>query len=168
MLSTTMLTTMFDYNNATNTRILEGAANLSDEQLDAPSGYSLGSLRKTLWHTLIVEYGWRSQCQGIDARQQPPPVEPTATVAGFQQFQKEENERVHTCIADLSEEDLAAPITVKRRDGTERTFARWQILVHILYHSAQHRSEMAELLTNFDQSPGDLDFVFYIASGLRD
>jgi uncharacterized damage-inducible protein DinB len=40
----------------------------------------------------------------------------------------------------------------------------WQILVHILYHSAQHRSEMAEMLTRYGQSPGDLDFVFYLNS----
>ena len=31
---------------------------------DAPSGYSLGSLRKTLGHTLIVEYGYRVSARG--------------------------------------------------------------------------------------------------------
>jgi uncharacterized damage-inducible protein DinB len=168
MLGRTMLTTMFEYNDVTNTRILEGAAKLSDEQLDTASGYSQDTLRKTLWHTLIVEYGWRSQCQGVDVRQQPPPVESIASVADFQRFQKEENERAHAYIAGLSEGDLAAPITLKRRDGSERALARWQILAHILYHSAQHRSEMAELLTHYGHSPGDLDFVFYITSGLRD
>jgi hypothetical protein len=29
-------------------------------------------------------------------------------------------------------------------------------------HGTQHRSEAATLLTNYGQSPGNLDFLFYI------
>jgi uncharacterized damage-inducible protein DinB len=157
-----MLATMFEYNAATNVRLLDCAAKVSDEQLDTPSDYSVGSLRQTLWHTLIVEYGWRSQCQGIDARALPPPIEPTATVAAFQAFQREEAARVRAFVADASEDELAETVTLKRPDGTERSLIRWHILVHILYHSAQHRSEMAELLTRYGQSPGDTDFLFFV------
>jgi uncharacterized damage-inducible protein DinB len=162
MLGKEMLVTMFDYDAAMNARLLDCAARVSDEQLDAPSGYSVGSLRQTLWHTLIVAYGWRSQCQGVDARAQPLPVEPTAAVAAFERFQQEEAARVQTFLAEASDDDLAEQVTLKRPDGTERSLTRWQILTHILYHSAQHRSEMAELLTRYDQSPGDTDFLFFV------
>jgi uncharacterized damage-inducible protein DinB len=165
MLGKTMLMTMFDYNAAMNARLLDCAANVSDEQLDAPSGYSVGSLRQTLWHTLIVEYGWRSQCQGVDARALPPPVEPAATVAAFRIFQQEEAARVRAFLVEANDDDLTETVTLKRPDGSERSLTRWQILVHILYHSAQHRSEMAEMLTRDGQSPGDLDFIFYMNSG---
>ena len=146
-------------------RLLELAANVGDEQLDAPTGYSIGSLRQTLWHTLIVEYGWRSRCEGIDARALPPPVEPNATVAAFRAFQEEEAARARALLAEASDDDLMGTVTLKRPDGSERALAQWQILVHILYHSAQHRSEMAEMLTRYGQSPGDLDFIFYVNSG---
>jgi uncharacterized damage-inducible protein DinB len=165
MLGTTMLTTMFDYNAAMNVRLLDFAAHLSDEQLDTPSGYSTGSLRRTLWHTLIVEYGWRSQCQGVDVRALPSPIEPTATVAALRAFQEEEAAQARALLAEASEGDLAGTVTLKRPNGSEGALAQWQILVHILYHSAQHRSEMAETLTRAGQSPGDLDFIFYIGSG---
>jgi uncharacterized damage-inducible protein DinB len=165
MLGKTMLTTMFDYNAAMNSRLLERAAKVGDEELDAPADYSIGSLRQTLWHTLIVEYGWRSQCEGVDVRALPPPVEPNATVAAFRAFQEEEAARARAFLAEASDDDLAGTITLKRPDGSERALAVWQILVHILYHSAQHRSEMAEMLTRYGQSPGDLDFVFYVNSG---
>jgi uncharacterized damage-inducible protein DinB len=161
MLGKAMLTTMFDYNAAMNARLLEFAANVSDEPLDAPTNYSIGSLRQTLWHTLIVEYGWRSQCQGVETRTLPPPVEPAATVAAFRAFQEEEAARVRAFLAETSDDDLAGTVALKRPDGSERSLARWQILVHILYHSAQHRSEIAEMLTRDGQSPGDLDFIFY-------
>ncbi|MHB8644831.1 MAG: DinB family protein [Thermomicrobiales bacterium] len=161
MIGKAMLVTMFDYNAQTNARLLDCAAKVSDAQLDEPSNYSVGSLRQTLWHTLIVEYGWRSQCQGVDARALPFPIEATAAVAAFQTFRQEEAARAQALLADASDADLAETLTLKRQDGSERSLIRWQILVHILYHSAQHRSEMAELLTRYGQSPGDTDFIFY-------
>ncbi|MCA1666394.1 MAG: DinB family protein, partial [Thermomicrobia bacterium] len=162
MLGKGLLATMFDYNAGTDARLLDCAARVSDAQLDAPTGYSVGSLRQTLWHTLIVAYGWRSQCQGVDARALPFPVEPTATIAAFQTFQQEEAARVQAFVAAASEDDLAGRVTLKRPDGTERSLTQWQILTHILYHSAQHRSEMAELLTRYGQSLGDTDFLFFV------
>lgn len=162
MLGKEMLMAMFDYNAAMNARLLDCAAKVSNEQLDAPPHYGIGSLRQLLWHTLIVEYGWRSQCQGVDTRALPPPVEPTANVAAFQAFQQEEAVRVQAFLTEASEDDLAGRVTLKRLDGTERSITQWQILTHILYHSAQHRSEMAELLTLYGQSPGDTDFLFFV------
>ena len=163
MLSKEMLTTMFDYNAATNVHLLECAANVSDEQLDIPTGYSVGSLRQTLWHTLIVEAGWGRFCRGIEVdRTKPPPIEPTAAIAAFQMFHAQESEQLRSFVAGLRDDDLTATLIRKRPDGTERQFIRWQVLIHILYHSAQHRSEAAELLTRYGQSPGDTDFIFYV------
>jgi uncharacterized damage-inducible protein DinB len=41
---------------------------------------------------------------------------------------------------------------------------RWQLLTSALLHSIQHRTEAAEALTMAGRSPGDLDFVVYLAS----
>jgi uncharacterized damage-inducible protein DinB len=162
MLSTTMLATMFDYNAAMNARILERAAQLSDAQLDMATDYSQGSIRKTLTHLLNVEYGWRAQCQGIDARKQPWPMQPTATIAEMQGFQQAESERARAYITGASEDDLAATIVLRGASGKERTITTWQIVTHILLHSMQHRSELALWLTQHGQSPGDLDFIFFV------
>ena len=121
MLGKTMLTTMFDYNAAMNVRLLDYAANFSDEQLDAPSGYSVGSLRQTLWHTLIVEYGWRSQCQGIECPRAPLPDRTDRNVAAFRAFQEEEAARARALLAEASDDDLERTITLKRPDGSERS-----------------------------------------------
>ncbi len=166
MLGKEMLATMFDYNAAMNVRLLDFAAKVPDEQLDAPSGYSVGSLRQTLWHTVIVEAGWGRFCRSIEVdRTQPPPIAPTDTIAIFQAFQTEESGQMRAFLAGLSDDDFAATLTQKSSDGSERSFIRWQVLTHILYHSAQHRSEIAEMLTRCGQSPGDTDFIFYMRSG---
>jgi uncharacterized damage-inducible protein DinB len=158
-----MLRTMFDYNAATNVRLLACAARVSDEQLDTPSNYSIGSLRQTLWHTLLVEAGWGRFCQGIVVdRTKPPPIAPTAPIADFQAFHSRESAQFRSYLDGLSDDDFTAPLARKNPDGTDSSLPRWQILVHILYHSAQHRSEAAELLTRYGQSPGDTDFLFFV------
>ncbi len=163
MLDTAMLTTMFDYNAVTNARLLDCAAKVSDEQLDTPTNYSVGSLRQTLWHTLIVEYGWGGFCRGTEVSRDRPPITPTDTIASFQAFQTQESAQMRAYLDGVSSDALTETLTRKRPDGTERSFIRWQILAHILYHSAQHRSEAAELLTRYGQSPGDTDFIYYVA-----
>ena len=37
----------------------------------------------------------------------------------------------------------------------------WQMLVHVVNHGTQHRSEVAALLTAEGRSPGDLDLIDY-------
>ena len=162
MLGKTMLATMFAYNADRNARMLTLTGNLSNKQLDAPTGYSMGSLRKTLWHIVIVEYGWRSRCQGIETRGLPPPVEPTASAEALRSFAQEEATRAQAYLAEISEDDLMTPFTTKRGEQTAQLIP-WHVLVHICHHSAQHRSEVAELLTRYGHSPGDIDFIYYVA-----
>jgi len=37
----------------------------------------------------------------------------------------------------------------------------WQMLVHVVNHGTQHRSEAAALLTAEGRSPGEIDVIFY-------
>lgn len=53
---------------------------------------------------------------------------------------------------------LTARIQALLPDGNEHSVMIWQLLSHMLYHSAYHRSEIAIMLTNFGQSPGAIDF----------
>ncbi len=38
----------------------------------------------------------------------------------------------------------------------------WQLMLHLINHGTQHRSEAAALLTGYGQSPGDLDLILYL------
>jgi uncharacterized damage-inducible protein DinB len=35
-------------------------------------------------------------------------------------------------------------------------------MMHVLFHGAQHRSEAAEMLTEYGFSPGELDFFVFL------
>lgn len=161
MLGKEMLMTMFDYNAAMNARLLDFAANVSDEQLDAPTDFSHGTLRKTLAHYLAVEWMWRHVFAHGTAPTAPPAIGPASTVAEFQAFAAEEARQIRASVERLTDDGLAATVTVERR-GVQSQMVRWHMLMQTLYHSAQHRGEVAAMLTNYDQSPGDIDFIFFV------
>jgi len=74
----------------------------------------------------------------------------------------EEERFMKSYIRSLSEEYLAEIVEIKNWRGEVSMMPIWNMLTHIIMHSMQHRSEAAELLTKYDQSPGDLDLIFFI------
>jgi uncharacterized damage-inducible protein DinB len=156
-LSTDMLAMMFDYNAAVNVRLLDLAATLDDAELDEPTNYAGGSIRRTLHHLFVTEYYWRNDCQGTETTVEP--ISSTATIAELQAFQREEAIRVRKFVDEVSEADLNQKVMVHDLDGNPYSFIVWQGMVHLLYHSAQHRSEIALWLTEHDRSPGEIDFI---------
>ena len=151
---------MFDYNAATNQRLLALAANLSDDQLDAPTNYSRDTLRQTLIHLVQVEYNWRTLCETRGATFPSSPLSAAPTIAELQALAAGEAQRIQAFVSRLNEQEITAPFTAQRGDTTYQLIP-WQILIHLLYHSAQHRSEASAQLTAYGCSPGDTDFLFF-------
>jgi len=46
--------------------------------------------------------------------------------------------------------------------GALRKRVVWHILLDLIIHATQHRSEAAALLTSYGQSPGDFDFIMFM------
>ena len=59
-------------------------------------------------------------------------------------------------------DDLSEIVHYTNLQGEPQAYPRWQILLHQALHAAQHRSEVALLLTRLDHSPGWLDYLIYI------
>src|SRR5437762_13399295 len=58
------LETLFDFSYWMRDRVLEHAAKLTPAEFRAPSGVTTRDLRRTLEHTLDVEWSWRARLQG--------------------------------------------------------------------------------------------------------
>jgi len=65
-------------------------------------------------------------------------------------------------LAGLKDEDLDSIIRYTTSGGIQRERVLWHCLFHVVNHGTQHRSEAAVMLTDFGQSPGDIDFPLFL------
>ena len=68
-------------------------------------------------------------------------------------------------LAGLTDDDLTGTIQYTRTEGVNSRHRYWQILLHVINHGTQSRSEAAVLLTQFGHSPGDLDYMIFLRDG---
>ena len=145
-------------------KILDKAAKLSDAQFTAPqpAGFSAGSLRATLVHAMGAEWAWRMRLQnGVSPSAFPSEREFPNLSALILRWATEED-RLRAYVAGLSDEDLDKKVSYKNLAGVESERAIGHALMQVILHGQQHRAEGAAMLTNFEQSPGNLDFLYYL------
>jgi uncharacterized damage-inducible protein DinB len=154
---------LLGYNVWATDSILDHAAELAPAQYTAAVTPNAGrdSLRSILVHTLDTEIAWRQALQKIpltpDLRDEDFPDVPTLKRAWAA-----ERENWYAFCRGLDSAALNAPYTYQFENGPVRTRLVWQTIMHVINHGTQHRSEAAQLLTAYGQSPGDLDFNYYL------
>lgn len=150
----------FAYNQWANQRILTQMAKLDEAELKRPDQVNHGSAYQLLLHTLDTEWGWRIICQEGIATELLWKVEELPDLRSIVRFWQTEHEQVLAYLQGLSDDDLDQVIDFGAiQGGQSKTAIVWQLLFHILYHSNNHRSELARFLTERGHSPGDLDFL---------
>ncbi len=143
--------------------VLEAANRLTIAQFVSPvlpdPGH--GSLRGILVHMLDTEISWR---QILETQ----PLTPDLVARDFPDVPaligRWTNERSQwfSYFESLSAGDLNAVYTYRINNGPARSRRRWQTVFHVVNHGTQHRSEAAAVLTGHGQTPGDLDFNYYL------
>lgn len=151
---------LYAYNAWANMRILEAAEKMSRQQLEAPNDFGWNSLFGALVHILDAEYYWRvflarsKETDWIEAGD-------FADITSLRARWQLENRVLETYVASLSDETIASPFHYEVEGQTGQR-PLWHYLMHVLNHSAQHRSECAALLTGFGRSPGDMDLLVFL------
>ena len=162
MLGKEMILTLYEYNHWANQRIFEATEKLDPSQWDAPNQIFPRDLHTLLFHIVRTEWVWRELAQKRGQISTPPQLEDLDTLAAIKAFEEEQACQIQAYLNDLNDEVLRADLELQDRSGKKSTKKIWQMLVHPLMHSMQHRSEAAAVLTSLGQSPGDIDFIFYI------
>ena len=156
------ISTLYDYHFWATGRILDTATLITDDKFRAPRRFPLGSLHRTLVHTLGIEIDW------LDLWQENLPS-PSLTVDDLPDLATI-RERWHRFAAELRaylatrddrDLDRIMPFTLPRL-GLDFRVPLWNLMLIPTYHGAQHRSEAAQILTECGRSPGNLDIPFFL------
>jgi uncharacterized damage-inducible protein DinB len=161
---------LYGYNDWADTRLLTACARVSAEQYAALTSYGHGGLRATMVHILDNIWQQRITLQGY---YQEPLADEAAydatelhedalpTFATLQARWMIEQREMWAYLETLTEETLNGTIRYVI-PGAIRERVVWHILLDLILHATQHRSEAATLLTNYGQSPGDFDFTMFM------
>jgi uncharacterized damage-inducible protein DinB len=155
---------LFDYNRWATGLMMDAAERLTPEQFVEPDDTPFGSIRNELVHILDAQLSWidifRSYLNGVERE-----------VGDLIPEDYPDGESVHAvwdqveCTTDaflstINEDDLKRVIRVEFDWGVTQA-PLWVMLLHLVNHGTQHRSEIAMKLTNFGYSPGMVDLLFY-------
>lgn len=160
MLIKTQYQTLFAYHWHTSQRILELAARLPEAGYKASTGYGRGSIHELLFHILNADHSWRIAVEsGQQSESLPPEAYPdlAAMRAGFESEQRSWEQLMDA----FSPDEIAAVRELTNRRGRTFPIPLWRVLQHLILHGMQHHTELAQLLTEQGQSPGDIDFIFF-------
>jgi len=152
---------IYEYNYWANKKILAASDNVSHQQLTAPASFPYGGLHGTLLHILDTEWGWRALFQSIESASDLLAAD-FSTVATLKTRFQDEETSMRVYLASLRDEDMESHLRYTIDTGIERDRILWHCLLHVVNHGTQHRSEAAALLTDYGQSPGDLDFTVFL------
>ena len=153
---------LLDYSRWANQKLSRTAGLISLEQFTASSPTTYGSLRGILVHILVAHQVWRSRCRDGSLPARMPAYEEFPDFASFAKILQAEEAVWHSYLEMLSELDVQRGVIYTTSRGEPYQTPLWQIVVHLVNHTTQHRSEAAEVLTQMGYSPGDLDLIWYL------
>jgi uncharacterized damage-inducible protein DinB len=158
---TQLIHTLYNYNAWANSRILDTAALLTDDQFIASGSASFGSIRDTLVHTMSAQWLWLARWQGASPLTMlSSQVYPTLASIRARWEQIEDETRAF--VSAVEDADLAGVVAYVNTQGQPWAYPLWQQMVHQVNHATQHRSEVATLLTGYGRSPGWLDLLYFV------
>jgi uncharacterized damage-inducible protein DinB len=158
---------LYGYNDWADARLLAACARVSPEQYTAPDSYGRGGLRAimvhildNLWQQRITLQGYYQEPLADEAAYDATELHEDAfpTLAVLRERWRIEQQEMRAYLDRLTEETLNGTIRYVI-PGAIRERVVWHILLEVIIHATQHRSEAAMLLTGYGQSPGDFDFL---------
>ncbi len=155
---------LFNYNYWRNQKILSKAAQVQAWQIEAPTTYPFVSLRGTLVHTLGAEWLWFQRLHdgasptALLAKDELPTLQ--AVVERWATIEQGWRTWANT----LTDAELQTTCTYTLLGGNRPTVTDplWACLAHVVNHGTQHCAEMAQMLTDYGQSPGNIDLIYYL------
>jgi len=161
-----MLRTHLDYTGWASSRLVNAASQLTLDELTKDFGTADHSVLGTLVHVYAADRVWLGHIQGnLPARFIDPEKDMHLTV--LQNEWPALLERWKQWAVTLTEESLAAKMSVKTMRGNFFETCVWQIVLHVVNHGAHHRGQVSGFLRAMGHTPPPLDLMAYYQNGAR-
>ncbi len=153
---------LFNYSEWANQRILDATARLTSEQFLAQTDPNGKSVRDILVHMLGAAWIWRMRLQhgAAPTRLLDPADFPTYNA--LVERWHEEQAGWNGYVGGLVDDEVNRPVLYRNTKGELFEAVMWQILLHVINHGTQHRAEVAQILTGYGCSPGDVDMIVFV------
>lgn len=157
-LSLEKINELFGYNYWARDRQLQVCENLSPDQLKSPIGGSFSSLHNTLVHLVVVEWLWRERWRGRTPHPIPR-VSDFPSLADIIERWNNEEIKMKSYLASLTENDLENLITCQSTRGDKWTYPLWQMMMHLLNHQSFHRGQVTFYFRQLGLQPPSVDLM---------
>lgn len=149
----------YDYHFAMNRFIWDTyIADLSDEQFNQPSSYSLGSIRNHIVHMAQVDEGWFGDLRGVNLSDSLN-TQALDDRQGIRDYWDRVEQEMRDYLDTLQDHMLSQkPIP----EGEDQDLFLWQILLHVVNHGTDHRAQVLRLLHDVGITTTAQDYIFYI------
>ncbi|SCK16059.1 DinB family protein [Vogesella sp. LIG4] len=160
-----------DYNQWMNDKLYHAAATLPADELNAARGAFFGSLQGTLNHLLVADTVWLKRFAAHPARFKAlAPLADTAMpqqldqplyadFAAMQARRSELDAIISALLVEVSEDDLAQPLTYHNMKGVAAQRPFGSVLLHVFNHQTHHRGQATTLLSQAGVDVGVTDLL---------
>ncbi|MEX2143934.1 MAG: DinB family protein [Anaerolineales bacterium] len=154
------LLNLYEFNCWGRDLVISKAEALTPEQFDQETRFPLHTLKETLVHTLSAELAYRKRCmgepftRGVEKEEFP-------DLSSIKDFWLDEDRTMRTYLATVDDQTLEGTVKYTTSRGDEYERVRVDLLFQLFFHSMQHRAEIAQMLTEFGHSPGNIDYAVY-------
>ena len=157
------LLALYRYNAYANHLVLDGLAQLTQDEFTRAPSPSHSSIRGLVLHMLECEAWFLTLCQGRQMKELDLPA-----LADIRRYWSGVERDQQAFIAQLEKDDLARQVTVDLKKDTIH-LPVWQLLVQAFVHSTHHRAELGILLGQMGHALPTLDIILHFVqeSGQR-
>ncbi len=148
--------THFAYSGWATARLVDAAAQLSEEELTRDHKSADKSVLGTLVHTFAADRIWLARVTGVKPSKFIDESDHQLSV-----LQTDWPALQQKWIEYLQTADLAAVISYKDMKGNSHQSPLWQILLHVVNHATHHRGQAAGMIRSMGHTPPPLDLIAY-------
>ncbi|KXK21583.1 MAG: DinB family protein [Chloroflexi bacterium OLB15] len=155
------LRTLYDYNYWAHNRVWGCVMALSDEQFTRDTGFSWRSIRGQMVHVMSAEWMWFMRINGTS------PQAPLSE-ADFPTREKIREEwyrvegMVRATVEGLNPDALDEIVVYHNTKGDEYSEPLWQILLHVINHSTDHRAQILAMIYQLGGATVEQDLILYL------